>query len=117
MGVNKATNVTTPGRTGSGQPNTLINVAAFVIFAVLWLAFAVALLISQRTLDVVWAGLRGLPLLIQGIAWLLLLPVVAGLWIWQQEWGLWLRLLLIAGLAVANLVAFYPWRQQATPSA
>lgn len=117
MGVNKAASGTTPARTESGQPNAPINVVAFMIFTGIWLAFGVALIASQSTLDVVWAALHGFPLLVQGLAWLLLLPVVAGLWIWQQEWGLWMRLLLIGGLAVANLVAFYPWRRQAKPSA
>jgi hypothetical protein len=90
----------------------LINVSAFLLFTGLWLAFGVALLFSRGTLDGVWERLRGLPWPVQVIAWLLLLPVVAGLWIWQQDWALVVRLLFIAGLAAANIVAFYPWRSQ-----
>jgi len=93
-------------------PNMLINVSAFLLFTILWLAFGVALLFSRGALDAVWEGLRGLPWPGQVIVWLLLLPVVAGLWIWETDWALWLRLLLVGGLAVANIVAFYPWRSQ-----
>ncbi len=91
-------------------PTMLINVSAFLLFIVLWLAFGAALLFSWGTLDGVWEGLRGLPWPVQAIVWLLLLPVVAGLWIWETDWSLWLRLLLLAGLALANIVAFYPWQ-------
>jgi len=97
-------------RTKTGGLNRLVNVFAFLLFTSLWLAFAAALLLSPPTLDGVWAWLRGLPLVVQVLVWLLLLPVVAGLWIWHQEWALVLRLLLIAGLAVATIVAFSPWR-------
>jgi hypothetical protein len=90
----------------------LINVSAFLLFTLLWLAFGVTLLFRRDTLDGVWEGLQGLPWPAQATVWLLLLPVVAGLWIWETDWSLWLRLLLVAGLAVANIVAFYPWRSQ-----
>jgi hypothetical protein len=82
------------------------------MFTVLWLAFGAALLFNPSALDSLWDGLRALPWMVQGIVWVLLLPVVAGLWIWQTDWALWLRVLLVAGLAAANIVAFYPWRSQ-----
>jgi hypothetical protein len=101
-----------PSRAVKAAPNMLINMSAFLIFTVLWVSFAAALLFNPGILDGVWEGLRGLPWLVQALVWLLLLPVVAGLWIWETDWALWLRLLLVAGLAVANIVAFYPWRSQ-----
>jgi hypothetical protein len=106
-----------PVTAATGGPNMLINVVAFLLFTVLWLAFVGAILFNPGVLDGVWDGLRGLPWLVQGLVWLLLLPVVAGLWIWQTDWSLWLRLPLVAGLAVANVVAFYPWRSQANQQA
>jgi hypothetical protein len=111
-----STNNTTAGRAGSaaatGRSNMLINILAFAIFTMLWLLFGAALLLDRDALDGVWEGLRGLPWPLEAIAWLLLLPVVASLWIWEMDWSLWLRLLLVAGIAVANIVAFYPWRSQ-----
>ena len=112
MSAHETTTAGTHARAAKGRPNMLINVSAFLLFTALWLAFGVALLFSRGMLDGVWQGLQGLPWPLQVIVWLLLLPVVAGLWIWHQDWALVLRLLLIAGLAVANIVAFYPWRSQ-----
>lgn len=91
----------------------LLNVAAFLVFAGLWLLVGVALVFNGDALERVWDGLRGLPWVLQALAWLLLLPVVAGLWIWHTDWSLWLRVLLVAGLGIANIVAFYPWRPHA----
>jgi hypothetical protein len=87
---------------------SVFNVAVFVLFAVLWAAFGVALVASQGSLDAVWQWIRDLPLILQGVVALLLLPVVAGLWIWETTWPLAVRLVLVVGLAWANLNAFLP---------
>ena len=80
----------------------------FVLFAALWIAFGVALLWSQGSLDQAWATIRGLPLVVQLLVWLLFLPVMAGLWVWETAWPLVLRVLVIAGLAGWNLLVFLP---------
>jgi Trk-type K+ transport system membrane component len=80
----------------------------FVIFALLWIAFAYALIQGQGSLDDAWRWVRGLPLLVQGVAWLLFLPVLIGLWIWETTWPLVLRLVLIVGIAGWNLLVFLP---------
>jgi ABC-type amino acid transport system permease subunit len=85
----------------------------FAIFAVLWVAFGVALIWSQGSLDQTWATIRGLPLLVQIGAWLLFLPVMAGLWIWETTWPLIVRVLLIVGIAGWNLLVFLPRALQA----
>ena len=84
------------------------NIAVFVVFAVLWIGFAYALIVSQGSLDAAWQWIRGLPLILQGVVWLLFLPVVAGLWIWESGWTTTVRLLLVAGLGFANLYLFFP---------
>ena len=56
-----------------------------------------------------WQRIRSLHLLVQLILWLLFLPVMLGLWIWQTSWPVWLRLLLVAGLAWWNVYVFFPW--------
>jgi branched-subunit amino acid transport protein len=86
----------------------LISVGAFVVFAVLWAAFAAALIWSQGSLDQTWEWIRGLPLIVQGVVWLLFLPVVAGLWVWETTWPLVARLMVVAGLGFATLYAFFP---------
>lgn len=95
--------------------NTVGSVASsgllFVIFAVIWIAFASAVVWSQGSLDETWQRVRDLPLLVQGFAWLLLLPVMAGLWIWETTWPLVVRLVLVAGLAGWTLLVFpKPWK-------
>jgi hypothetical protein len=59
--------------------------------------------------------LRELPLILQAVVWLLFLPVMAGLWIWESTWPVAVRLLLVAGIAGWNLLIFLPRALQARP--
>jgi len=88
----------------------------FVFFAAIWIAFGVALIWSQGSLDAAWQYMRSLPLLVQGIAWLLFLPVMLGLWIWETTWPLVIRLLLVVGIGGWNLLVLLPrWLQAGRP--
>jgi len=83
----------------------------FVVFALIWLAFGVALIWSQGSLDAAWQWVRDLPWLAQGLVWLLFLPVMAGLWIWETSWSVVWRLALIVSLAGWTLLVFpRPWK-------
>ena len=84
------------------------NIFVFTVFTFLWLAFVAALLLKREALKNVWRSIRRLPLLVQLLLWLLFLPVMLGLWIWQTSWPLWLRLVLVAGLAWWNVYVFFP---------
>ena len=86
----------------------LFNIGIFAVFAVLWATFAAALVWSQGSLDQTWEWIRGLPLVVQGVVWLLFLPVVAGLWVWETTWPLVMRLVLVGGVGFVNLYAFLP---------
>ena len=101
----------------SGTGNTIGFLAEtgilFAIFAVIWAAFAVALIWSHGSLDAAWQWVRSLPLIIQGVVWLLFLPVMFGLWIWETTWPLVLRLVVVAGIAGWNLLMFLPRALQA----
>jgi len=88
--------------------DNLIGLLAFVVFGVLWLAFAGALVASQGSLDAAWRWIASLPLVLQVVVWLLFLPVVAGLWVWETGWPLVVRLVAVAGLAVWTLYMFAP---------
>jgi len=85
----------------------------FGIFAVIWIAFAVGLIWSQGTLDEAWATIRGLPLIVQAVVWLLFLPVMVGLWIWETTWPVIVRLMLVVSIAGWNLLVFLPRAAQA----
>jgi hypothetical protein len=82
--------------------------ALFVVFAVLWVAFGAAIIWSHGSLDGAWHWIGGLPLLLQGVVWLLFLPAVIALWIWETTWPLVVRLVLIAGIAGWNLLILLP---------
>ncbi len=77
-------------------------------FAALWIGFGVLLVRDPARLDATWSRLRRLPLVVQGLAWLLLLPVLAGLWMWRTRWPIVARLTLIAGLAGWNVLVMLP---------
>lgn len=97
------------GRRGHMTPmESAFNVAVFVIFAVLWIGFAYALIASQGSLDAAWEWIHALPIIVQLVVWVLFLPVVAGLWIWQSDWTAAVRLLLVAGIGLFNLYLFFP---------
>ncbi|HEX6506767.1 MAG TPA: hypothetical protein VF221_03965 [Chloroflexota bacterium] len=98
---------TNPSQTSVGAPR---GGAAplFGTFLILWILFAAALLFNQGALDSVWNWLTGPPLILQVLTWILFLPITLGLWIWETDWALWLRLLLIFMIGVGNLTAFRP---------
>jgi ABC-type amino acid transport system permease subunit len=91
------------------------NGILFAIFAVIWVAFAAGLIFSQGSVDQAWQTIRDLPLIVQVVVWILFLPVMIGLWIWETSWPLILRLVLVVGVAGWNLFMFLPKALQAKP--
>jgi hypothetical protein len=89
------------------------NGVLFGLFAIVWIAFAVGLIWSQGSLDQAWTFIRGLPLIIQIVVWVLFLPVMIGLWVWETSWPLVVRLVLVLGVAGWNLLMFLPKALQA----
>jgi uncharacterized membrane protein YvlD (DUF360 family) len=79
-----------------------------LVFGALWVAFAAALVREPVRVNAAWHRLRSLPLVVQAVAWLLFLPVLAGAWTWRTSWPRIARLALVAGLAGWNLVMFLP---------
>jgi Flp pilus assembly pilin Flp len=80
----------------------------FGIFALIWIAFGAALVVSQGSLDQAWQAIRALPLYLQVLVWVLFLPVMFGLWAWETTWPLVVRLMLVIGVAGWNLLVFLP---------
>ena len=97
---------------GSGVGNNIAWMAEhgilFGIFALLWIAFATGLVWSQGTIDQAWEFIGGLPLLAQIVVWVLFLPVMVGLWVWETTWPLIFRVVLVIGIAGWNLWMFLP---------
>jgi ABC-type amino acid transport system permease subunit len=80
----------------------------FGIFAIIWIAFAIGLVWSQGSIDQAWQAIRGLPLIVQLVAWVLFLPAMVGLWVWETTWPLVVRLILVVGIAGWNLLILLP---------
>ncbi|HET9852628.1 MAG TPA: hypothetical protein VFP56_09010 [Candidatus Limnocylindrales bacterium] len=80
----------------------------FAVFLVVWVAFGAAIVFSQGSIDQVWETIRRLPILVQVIAWLLLLPVMAALWVWESSWPFVVRIVLVVGVAGWTLLIFMP---------
>jgi hypothetical protein len=89
-------------------PFLLTSGILFAVFALLWAGFGIGLVWNQGGLDAAWEWVRSLPLLLQGVAWLLFLPVVGALWVWETGWPLVVRLVLVVGLAGWSLAMFMP---------
>lgn len=86
----------------------LISYAGFGILTLLWLGFGAVLLFDRTVLDTVWQAFVAFPLVVQVIVGLTVLPVALGLWIWESELPVWLRLVLIVGLAFATVYVLMP---------
>ena len=95
--------------------NRVINIFAFAVLTLLWLAFGAALLFNRELLDAVWQSVRSWPLVIQIVVGLLVLPVALGLWIWQTSWPIWLRLILVVGLGLITIYMFFPRKTRSQP--
>jgi len=107
LGTTDSSIATSAGRRHTPMENAF-NIFVFVLFAVLWVGFAYALVSSQGSLDAAWRWITSLPLILQGVVWLLFLPVVAGLWVWESAWPLAMRLILAAGIGFFNVYLFFP---------
>jgi hypothetical protein len=100
---------------GNGVAWMAENGVLFVVFAVIWAAFAVGVVASQGSVDQAWQAIRDLPLVVQIVVWVLFLPAMVGLWVWETTWPLIVRLVLVAGIAGWNLLVFLPKALQAKP--
>ncbi len=79
-----------------------------LLFGALWVAFAAALVREPTRIDAAWCRVRRAPLVVQAVAWVLFLPVLAGVWIYRMSWPAAARLTLIGALAGWNLLMFLP---------
>ena len=83
----------------------VLSTYAIVTFAVLWVGFAIALVVNREWLDLLWNWVRALPSVAQIIVWVLFLPSMVGLWIWESSWPALVRLLAFAGIVGWTLLA------------
>lgn len=99
-----------PGAGGAAAPSRSRSTATggSGLFTLLWLVFLAVLIFDPARLDAVWTWFRELPVVGQVAGWVLLLPLVVALAVWEAPWALWIRVTLVIVLAVANLIVFAP---------
>ena len=82
----------------------VLSTYAVVIFALLWVGFAIALVVNREWLDLLWNWVRALPIVAEIIVWVLFLPIMVALWIWESSWPFLVRLLGFAGIGGWTLI-------------
>jgi hypothetical protein len=83
----------------------VMSTYAIVIFAMLWIGFAVALVVNREWLDLLWNWVQALPIVLKVIVWVVFLPGMVGLWIWQSSWPLLGQLVGMAGIIGWTMLA------------
>jgi hypothetical protein len=76
-----------------------------------WVAFYALMLVDEPAMHDLFANVRGLSLVLEGLVWLAFFPFVLALAVWTSGWDEWFRFTLAVGCAVAWTVMFYPWRR------
>lgn len=82
-----------------------MSIYAIIIFVVLWVGFVIALIVNQGWLNMLWNWAQALPPLPRIVVWIMILPIMTGLWIWQSSWPALGRLLGFAGIVGWTLLA------------
>ena len=82
-----------------------MTIFANAVFAALWIGLIVTLAANRQLPDMLWDWVQALPLVPRIIMWVLLLPILVGVWIWQSSWPTFGRLLGLAGIIGWNLLA------------
>ena len=83
----------------------VLGTYANVIFVILWVGFITALVVNREWLDVLWNWAQALPIVARIIVWVLFLPILVGLWIWESTWSVLGRLVGFAGIVAWTLLA------------
>ena len=89
----------------------VLSTYAIVIFAILWVGFAIALIANREWLDLLWDWVRALPTVTEIIVWVFFLPIVVGLWIWESSWSAFVSVLAFVGIFVWTLLAVFSFRR------
>jgi len=84
----------------------------FLIMVSMWTAFFVLVAVSPGTLLDMWGWVRDLSWPLEVLMWIVFLPWMLALAVWQTDWAAWLRWTLIILFAVGWTVASRPKRKR-----
>lgn len=94
-----------PARTRDSRIQVVLGTYAVLVFAVLWVGFAVGLASGGQPFADAWAWLNGLEPLARIVVWILFLPIAVGLWAWNAGLPAPVFAVIIAALVAWTLVA------------
>jgi hypothetical protein len=86
----------------------LAGIAVFAVVVALWGAFLTLIVAAPAALDDIWRWVRDLPLVLELGAWLVALPWLLALAVWQSDWTGWLQGVVITLIVLGWTVAFAP---------
>lgn len=69
-------------------------------FNLVWLIFFGLMIFSPDTLTDIWVWVQDRSDALQVILWLLTLPYMLALAIWESDWQAWLRIVLVVAIAI-----------------
>jgi len=83
----------------------IMTVYANLVFLALWVGFIVAIFSNRDWLDLLWYWVQALPFLPKIIIWILILPIMVGLFIWKSSWSMVATAFGYAGIVIWTLMA------------
>lgn len=103
--------VTAESHQGAGTGGFFVlNLLALAVVGLLWIGFALAAWQEPELLTATWEWVEAFSASGEILAWVLGLPWMVGLAVWQGTWPDLVRVGLVAGLALASVWAVYPHR-------
>jgi hypothetical protein len=103
-------NNATPAQAAGGS-TMLVSGIMFGISALVTLAFGYALIADPSRLTGAWVCVRTLPLVIQIVLWLILLPWMGALRVWTLPLALWVRVLVVVVILGVAEYLLFPWKK------
>ena len=88
----------------------VVSGSMFVVSVLATLAFGYALIADRAWLTQAWARIRRLPLVVQGVLWLVFLPWMAALWAWRHAPSVWVGLPVVIALVCWADFMLLPWK-------
>jgi len=82
------------------------------VVVLIWSWFGIAMWAAPGTLIDVWEWAADLSMAFKVIVWVLGLPWMIGLAVWQSGWSEAVRAAVVAGLALVSIWSFYPNRRR-----
>jgi hypothetical protein len=88
----------------------ILSLIAVAVIGLLWVGFGLAAWLEPGLLARIWDWVDALPIGSEIVAWVVGLPWMVGLAVWQGPWPDLVRVGVMVGLAAASVWVFYPHR-------